>query len=209
MRTSIRPPLIVAAFALVLFVLLAWQAESETHAFDRWLLLALRDTDPSVPVGPAWLSHVMVAITTLGATPVLAGLALVTALYLALSRHPATAGLLVAAVTSGLLVHSLLKRIFDRDRPDIVEHLVDTHTSSFPSGHAFNATMVYLLLGTVVAQTERLLPWRVQLMTLAGALAFFIGFSRLYLGVHWPSDVLAGWCGGIVWAIGWSLILRR
>ncbi|MEI9850487.1 MAG: phosphatase PAP2 family protein [Sphingomonas sp.] len=204
-----QAPLLIAALAAGAFLLLAWLTSGGATGFDHWLLLALRQAgDPSVPIGPAWMHQAMVLLTSLGATQVLIAATLAAALYLAVTRRAAAAGLLVAAVASGLLVHTLLKKLFDRARPDIVDHLVGTHSTSFPSGHAFNSAMVYLLLAFVLTQSGRLAPVRLRVTAATAAFVLLIGFSRVYLGVHWPSDVLAGWCGGIFWAAAWSLALR-
>jgi undecaprenyl-diphosphatase len=99
------------------------------------------------------------------------------------------------------VLSSILKLGTDRPRPDLVAHLVEVHTASFPSGHAMLSAVVYLTLGGLLSRVER--PWRIKihLLSVAVILTLLIGVSRVYLGVHWPTDVLAGWCAGATWAM--------
>jgi undecaprenyl-diphosphatase len=201
---------LAAAVALFTFLKLASEImEGETFALDRWLLRALRSaSDPSIPAGPAWLREAMVDVTALGGVAVLALLTIAAAGYLVAARKPATAAFLIAAIVGGALVSTLLKLVFDRPRPDLVGHLVEVYTASFPSGHATNSAVAYLTLGALLARAEDDRRVRVYLIAVAMALTLVIGFSRVYLGVHWPSDVLAGWCVGSAWAILCSLVAR-
>lgn len=201
---------LVLAGALFAFLKLASEVvEGDTAAFDRWVLQALRSpADAAMPLGPGWLRAAMVDITALGGVSVLTLLTMVAAGYLIAARKRATATFLVAAVSGGALASTLLKIFFARARPDLVSHLVDVHTASFPSGHALNSAVTYLTLGALLARAEADRPVRIYLMTVAVCLTLVIGFSRVYLGVHWPSDVIAGWCVGSAWAILCSLIAR-
>lgn len=201
---------LVAALALFGFVRLASEImEGETFALDRWLLQAFRSaSDPSVPAGPGWLRRAMVDITALGGGSVLTLLTVIAAGYLLAARKPATAAFLVVAVAGGGVASTLLKLSFARARPDLVGHLVEVHTMSFPSGHAMNSAVTYLTLGALLARAEGDRQVRVYLMAVAVTLTLVIGSSRVYLGVHWPSDVLAGWCVGSAWAVLCSLIAQ-
>ncbi|HKR24583.1 MAG TPA: phosphatase PAP2 family protein [Allosphingosinicella sp.] len=183
--------------------------EGETFALDRWLLLALRSaSDSSVPAGPGWLLEAMVDITALGGVSVLTVITIIAAGYLVAARKPATAAFLVAAVSGGAVASTLLKMVFARPRPDVVGHLVEVSSLSFPSGHAMNSAIVYLTLGALLARAEDDRRVRIYLIAVAVALTLVIGFTRVYLGVHWPSDVLAGWCVGAAWAVLSSLAAR-
>lgn len=201
---------VIGAIALLVFLKLASEVrEGESFAFDRWLLLALRvPSDPSVPIGPNWLRHTMVDFTSLGGTPILALITTAATGYLLVAKRAETAIFLVLAVAGGALTSTLLKLFFARARPDIVHHLVDVTNASFPSGHAMNSAVTYLTLGALLARTEKQRSIRVYLISLAIFLTLTIGFSRVYLGVHWPSDVAAGWCLGGVWALFCSLVAR-
>lgn len=201
---------LIAAGGLLVFLMLASEVrEGEVFGVDRWLIQALRSpTDPSTPVGPIWLRQALTDLTALGGYSVLTLLTLVSAGYLLAARKAATAIFLVAAITSGAIVSNLLKLAFVRPRPDVVSHLVDTYSTSFPSGHAMNSAIVYLTLGALLARAEVGRRVRIYLMSVALFLTLLIGFSRIYLGVHWPSDVLAGWCVGAAWAILCSWLAR-
>lgn len=201
--------LALAGAGFVFLKLASEVLEGEAFALDQWMLRALRSPlDPSLPIGPAWLQTSMTDITALGGVSVLTLLTLCAAGYLLAARKAATAVFLVAAVSSGALLSSLFKLGFARARPDVVTHLVEVHTASFPSGHAMNSAVVYLTLGALLARAEDDRRVRIYLTSLAIGLTFTIGFSRVYLGVHWPSDVVAGWCVGAIWAVLCSLAGR-
>jgi undecaprenyl-diphosphatase len=132
---------------------------------------------------------------------VLTLLTLATVGYLILIRQRAAALLTVLAIGGGSLFSSLLKSGFDRPRPDLVPHAVEVYSASFPSGHAMLATVTYLTLGALVARVQSSRRVQIYLLLWAVALSLLIGASRVYLGVHWPTDVLAGWCIGTAWAV--------
>jgi undecaprenyl-diphosphatase len=201
--------LLVAAGAFVFLSLASEVLEGETLAFDRWVLAGLRSaTDPSIPIGPVWLRSVMIDVTALGGVFVLSTVTAVAAGYLLAVRKFATAAFLVGAITCGALISTLLKAVFSRPRPELVAHLVEVHSASFPSGHAMNSAITYLTMGVLLARAERDRRVRIYLLTVAIGMTLAIGVSRVFLGVHWPSDVIAGWCVGGVWAILCSLAAR-
>ena len=194
--------------ALLAFGKLASEmVEGDTLAFDRWLLVHLRTAaDPGVPIGPGWLREAMVDFTALGGGAVLTLITLLAAGYLLARRKAAMALFLSIAIAGGAILNTLLKYGFVRERPDVVPHLVEVSSASFPSGHAMNSAMVYLTLAALLARAER--SWRVRLFLMAGAIVvtLLVGFSRAYLGVHWPTDVMAGWSVGAAWACLASLV---
>lgn len=179
------------------------------HAFDTEILLAFRQAgQPGVPIGAPWLEGAMRDITSLGSVSVLVLITAATIIYLLLIRRPATAFLIFVAVAGGQALSSLLKVGVDRPRPELVSHLVTETSLSFPSGHAMLSAVTYLTLGSLAA---RFLPGRttkVYVLSLAVLTTLMVGVSRIYLGVHWPSDVLAGWCAGFAWAMLCWLVAR-
>lgn len=206
---------ILAAFLAVavllgLFAVLGSEmAEGETLAFDRQVLLGLRQAaDLATPLGPAWLVRAMVDLTSLGGVAVLTLVTFLAAGFLLSSRKPALALFVLASVGGGALVGTLLKSLFLRARPDVVPHLVQVDSASFPSGHAMNSAVVYLTLGALLARSMG--DWRIRgyLLMVSILLVVLIGFTRIYVGVHWPTDVLAGWAVGAAWAILCSVVAQ-
>lgn len=199
----------LAIAALVFLKFASEVSEGDTMAFDRWVMLALRHADDlAVPAGPGWLLPVMRELTNLGGP---AGLTLITILvagFLLATRKFATAALVLAATISGAILSNVLKDIFLRARPDIVPHLVFVDTASFPSGHAMNSAIAFLTLGALLTRTQKRRAARLYLVAIAILLTLLVGISRVYLGVHWPSDVVAGWIVGAAWAIFCLAIAR-
>ncbi|RIY03794.1 phosphatase PAP2 family protein [Aureimonas flava] len=176
--------------------------EGDTHAFDDAILRALRSpTDPADPIGPFWVEAIMRDLTALGGYTVLALLTVLAVTYLLMKGKRASALLMGVAMMGGVMLSNVLKIGFDRQRPDVVAHLVDVHSLSFPSGHAMLSATAYLTLGALLARGERGFVMRSYFMGVAIALTLLIGASRVYLGVHYPTDVLAGWCAGSAWAL--------
>ncbi|HYC33235.1 MAG TPA: phosphatase PAP2 family protein [Gemmatimonadales bacterium] len=176
--------------------------EGDTEGFDRRLLLALRTKgDLADPIGPRWLEEVGRDFTALGGVGVLVILTGGLAGLLAFQNKLRLVALLIASVGGGLLVSMLLKLAFDRARPDLVPHGSLIYTSSFPSGHSTMAAVTYLTLGAVLMRTDKRPAVKLYLMSIAVFLTIAVGVSRVYLGVHWPTDVLAGWTLGAAWAI--------
>ncbi|WP_157270182.1 phosphatase PAP2 family protein [Azohydromonas aeria] len=197
--------LLAAAAGLWLFMALGDDiGEGETHALDRALLLALRNpADPADPLGPRWFESFMRDLTALGSHGVLGLLLLGVASFLFLAGRRRTAVSVLAACLSGALLSDLLKDLFGRPRPDLVPHGAYVLTPSFPSGHALLAALVYLTLAALVARQLTRRRLRLHVMACAVVLTVLVGASRVYLGVHWPSDVLAGWIIGAAWALAW------
>ena len=175
---------------------------SESGAFDTSILKAMRSAgDLSVPAGPAWLKSAMIDITALGGTTIITMVTVFAVAYLAAAGRPKLGLLTGVAVGSGAILENAMKHAFARPRPDIVPHLVDVYTLSFPSGHAMLSAMAYLSLGTLLARAQASTRLRALVFAISLLLTLVIGFSRVYLGVHWPTDVLAGWAAGAAWAI--------
>jgi undecaprenyl-diphosphatase len=196
--------ILTVATLLLAFGLLAEEVvEGETLSFDRNLLLALRQPgNPAVPIGPPWLPEAARDVTALGSTIVLGIILLAVVGYLLLARRRATAWLTLGTVLSGVALNSVLKFSFARPRPDLVTPAVRVFTASFPSGHATLSAITYLTLGALLARIHSEISVRIYFMALAALLTILVGLSRIYLGVHYPTDVLAGWCIGTAWAMG-------
>lgn len=176
--------------------------EGDTGGFDRAILLALRNpADTADPIGPWWLETMFLDLTSLGSVTVLALTTLGALGYLLVKRQHRAAALLFLSVSGGSLIGWLLKHLFDRPRPDLVAHLAEVHTQSFPSGHAMQSAVVFLTIAALVASVHRRLRERLYLIGVAVTLTLLIGMSRIYLGVHYPTDVLAGWSAGAAWAM--------
>lgn len=193
---------LVAAALLGAFGLLVDEVlEGDTLSFDTAVLMAFRTPgDPSNPIGPDWLAEAMRDVTALGSFSVLVILVVLVAAYLALARRGGTSLFLIAAVVSGTIVSTVLKMVFARDRPSLTG-VVEVFTKSFPSGHATVSAVVFLTLGTLLAGSTP--QWRLKLFYLGAAivLTLMVGLSRIFLGVHYPTDVLAGWSLGAAWAL--------
>lgn len=183
--------------------------EGHQFAFDRALMLGLRQPDLLTPVGPAWLRQVMIDITALGGETVLTLAVALTVGFLIASRHLLTAALVFAGTVSGSIAVALAKSIVGRPRPALVDHLVEVGSASFPSGHAANSAIIYLTVALIVMQIVPVRRARWFLFVATVLLVVTIGCSRVYLGVHWPSDVLAGWSFGSLWALAWWAVGNR
>ena len=218
-RTSKRIPvesrllvlLAIVAMGSLLFLHLASEiSEGDTMAFDRAILLAFRvPGEPSQPAGPHWLLKVMTEMTVLGGGTILTTMTAMVGAYLLAAGRRRTALVVIAAVSGGAILSTILKHIFERPRPELVAHFVNVNSASFPSGHAMNSAVIYLTLATLLAKTERSRAVRIYLISMALLLTLIIGVSRVYLGVHWPTDVIAGWCVGSLWALLCSLVADR
>lgn len=177
------------------------EGEGEVRWFDEGLLMALRTADPADPIGPRWFEETVVEITALGGFGVLALVTLLAVGYVLVQRKWGAALMLLGAVLGGTALSEGLKVGFARPRPDLVAHAVDVTSMSFPSGHAMLSAVTYLTLGALLARTQKNARLRAYVLGSAVLLTLLIGLSRVYLGVHWPTDVLAGWCLGAAWAL--------
>ena len=194
----------LAGAVLIVALLGGTIARGTQFDFDHAIMLALRTAgDQSIPIGPSWLQGSMIDITALGGGTVLTLLVALTIGLLLASRHFLTAALVLGGTISGSLAISLGKAVVGRDRPALVDHLVEVASASFPSGHAGNSAIVYFTIALMVMQIVSRPAARWYIFGAAILLVGLIGFSRVYLGVHWPSDVLAGWGAGALWALAW------
>lgn len=189
----------VAALLLGAFGLIADEMlEGETAGFDRAVTRLLGGG--ATPWGPAWLQEAGRDVTALGSLTVLGLIAIFAVVFLALNRQRHAALFVAFSVVSGALLASLFKLAIDRTRPDI-ESAVRVFTSSFPSGHATVSAVVFLTLGTLMAHVTVDRRLAAFFLTTAIVLTILVGLSRIYLGVHYPTDVVAGWALGTAWAL--------
>ncbi len=185
-------------------------AEGDTQAFDERVLLALRQPDnPEMPIGPSWLPEIGRDITSLGGYALLALLTFAVAGFLWLDGKYHAMWLLLAAVGGGYASMMGLKAVFSRPRPEVVPHLSATFHTSFPSGHAMMSAVVFLTLGAILSRMVTSPRLKYYFLLVAVLLTLLVGASRVYMGVHYPTDVLAGWTGGFVWATLCSLVARQ
>jgi len=196
---------------LWIFLILAGEiAEGETQAFDIMILKAMRSPDDlAKPIGPDWLEGVLLDLTALGGSTALSLVIFSVVGFLLLQARYRTA--LVVAITSisGEVISAVLKQTFNRPRPSVVPHLRDVYTMSFPSGHAMESAIVYLTLGAILMRATESRLTKLYCLGMAMVLTLLAGVSRVYLGVHYPTDVIGGWMIGFVWAsVCWMAAAR-
>jgi undecaprenyl-diphosphatase len=202
--------LLVIILAVWAFVALAYKVVAgETLSFDEWCLRALRRADDSAkPIGPDWLAEVARDVTALGGVTVLTMLTLAVAGFMRLQKMYGAMWLVIVSALGGLATSTLLKSLFERPRPSLVAHLDSVYTSSFPSGHSMLSATVYLTLGVLLGRFVQQRVLKAYFLIVALLLTFLVGVSRVYLGVHYPTDVLAGWAVGLTWALVCWLVAR-
>jgi undecaprenyl-diphosphatase len=194
--------IILVSTGLYLFLKLMDEVtEGETSDFDHRVLLWFRDDVSGNVIGPPWLEIVMRDITALGGLTILGMLSLAACGYLWLHRQKVLAVFLAFAILAGSLVNTILKGFIMRARPDLIPHGTEAALSSFPSGHAMMSAIVYLTLGALLSLSTDDNRIKTYILTWSILLTVMVGISRLYLGVHWPTDVIGGWIAGGTWAL--------
>ncbi|WP_386066639.1 phosphatase PAP2 family protein [Tahibacter sp. UC22_41] len=196
----------IAALALLALAVSSLFADGGAHTLDRQIMLWLRDPQAlNDPLGPAWFEDVMRDMTALGGIGVVAGAGLLFAGYLWLRRRRSDIAVLAASLVGAELVSAAVKAFVSRPRPDLVSHEAAIYSASFPSGHTLMATVAWVTFAMLLAADFEDRRLRDYLLLVAWIVAAAVGCSRVYLGVHWPSDVLAGWAVGALWML---LLLR-
>ncbi|MDY7225943.1 phosphatase PAP2 family protein [Hyalangium rubrum] len=192
------------------FVVLADEVlEKDTQTYDEAIVRALRKADaPEVPVGPRWLRGAARDVTALGSGTVLTMVTLAVCGFLALVRHFRSLLLVAGSTVGGAVLNSVLKELFARPRPSVVPHLAEVFAPSFPSGHAMLSAIVYLTLGALLSQLTLRRRLKVYVLTVGMLLSFLVGLTRVFLGVHYLTDVLGGWMAGLAWALLCTLLVR-
>jgi len=209
-RIDPRHALIAAAICWTGFaVMVAAVLAGRTGGLDSTGLLLWRGGAELRPIGPPWVLEALRDVTALGGVllrNVVMAAALFALLVLRLRRE---AVVLVGTVIGGWLINSGIKALVGRPRPTIVPHLTEAGGASFPSGHSFNSAVVYLAIALAFAAMSPRQPVRLTIIAAAAVLSLTIAFSRVWLGVHFPSDVIAGWLGGVGWALLATALLDR
>lgn len=181
--------------------------EMETRSFDEALLLAMREPGNTAdPIGPPWVEEMARDLTALGGFTLLTLVTLTSFGVALFAGRQRLAWFGLASVVAGSFLTGVLKNSYNRPRPELVEHSVRVVNPSFPSGHSTMAAVVYLTLGILLARTQQQHRVRVFAISVAVLLTVLVGCSRVYLGVHWPTDVIGGWLLGGAWAVLFWLV---
>lgn len=205
--TAVAAMLILAGSLLAFIDIAEDFSEGEARSFDTDVLHAFHPgPDPADPIGPAWFDHAVQDFTALGSLAVLITIALIVIGFMVMQRRRLQALMLGLSLAGGLGLSEVLKQVFERTRPPEIYHAAGYLNASFPSGHALLSTVFYVTLGAMLARTLKTRAQKVYALAIGLLLAMLVGASRVYLGVHWASDVLAGWCVGAAWAMACWLL---
>lgn len=210
-RLELRTLALLAAAggAVWLFLSLADEVtDGETGEIDRFLIMSLRTPgDPADPVGPRWFEEMMRDVTALGGFTFLTLFVVIAAAALAFYRKRRQAVVLAVSIVLATLANDALKQVFERARPEVVAHGSYVYTHSFPSGHSMLSAATFLTTAAILSSLQTRRRAKVFIFTIAILVTAAVGFSRVYLGVHWPTDVLGGWTLGAAWALLARLVL--
>lgn len=202
--------LLIVAGTWLFFEVAERVTEGHTQAFDERVVRFFRQADqPEKTIGPRWLAQFAREITVLGSYSALILVIATSTLFLSAANQKIALRTLLGATVTGYAFMLLLKLFFQRPRPGIVPHLADFHSSSFPSGHALMSTITYVTLGFQLLRVIDNRRVRFAIMLTAMLLTTLVGASRVFLGVHFPTDILAGWTAGLVWSLLWLIGARR
>lgn len=202
--------LFILVTALLVFIYVAKEvASGDTQKIDKLVLEYLRDNaEMKLPIGPTWFTAAMTDITALGGATIILMITAAVSLYLMIQKKYEYMWLILIATVGGALISFGLKELFARERPPLIFHLLTVKSMSFPSGHAMMSSVVYLTQGALLAKVQPNKNLRVCILLIVIFLVFLIGISRVYLGFHYPSDVLAGWSVGFAWAsLCWLVVI--
>ena len=193
--------LLILVTALLVFTYVAKEVVSgESKGFDEMTLNYLRHDGKIMEDEQTWLTGMMIDITALGGTTIIFMITAAVVFYLLIQKQYEFMWLILIATIGGAILSFGLKELFARERPPLIYHLLTVKSLSFPSGHAMMSSVVYLTQGALLAKVQSNKNLRVYILLVAIILVFLIGISRIYFGVHYPTDVLAGWSVGLAWA---------
>lgn len=200
--------ILCTAVMIVMFAASHW-VWGDVDTIDRTALIVVRRQ--ALHPGSYWLAmkQIMLFLTSIGSFPVLAILTLAVAAILVRARRGQVAARLVIIAGVGMAAANLVKLVIGRARPEVVPHWIDVSTLSFPSGHTADSSIAYLLIAMIAIDATPRVAVRRTIAGLGISLVVLIGISRVYLGVHWPTDVLAGWAFGSTWVLLVAPLLRR
>jgi len=193
--------LIVLVLAVIVFCVIAHEVADGDHIpIERQFMQSLRTSAIAGSVGKPWIVEIARDITALGSVVVLTTLTAFVVGFLALSRRFEAAAFLAIAALGGQCLNAALKTYYGRERPDPSLRWIEIDSLSFPSGHATSSAVIYLTLAVLLVRLAENRAEKIYLIAAALFISFLVGFSRVYLGVHYPTDVIAGWAVGIAWA---------
>jgi len=210
-KTKFFLNILIILFALVTFFYVAQKVQSgSTTNIDYYVLNSLRADNPtSEPLGSNWLTIIMTDITAFGGATIIFFVTASVVMYMLLKKNYSFLLLILIATIGGVVISLGLKEFFSRERPPIEYHLITVKSLSFPSGHATMASVVYLTQGALFAKIQSVKTIRFFVLAVSVILVFLIGISRIYLGVHYPTDVIAGWAVGTAWASFCWLVVKN
>jgi len=209
-ETRVLIGLVMAAGALWAFLSIADEmADGETQTLDRRIILGLREPgDLNDPIGSRNIEEAVRDITALGGTTLVVAVTAVSVLAFVFHKRRAHAMVMAGVVLAAWGSSQATKALYGRPRPDLVPHEAYVYSGSFPSGHSTMSTAAFLTLAMLIASLEARRRSKALAYAVAALFVVGVGFSRVYLGVHWPTDVLAGWCLGSAWALAGWIALR-
>lgn len=193
--------LAILLFAVWVFFAVADEVREEEYLHvELDLMRMLRDPDTGEPIGPPKMAEVARDVTALGSAAVLVPVLTFVVGFLVLSRRYAAALFLAVSSLGGATLNEVLKTLYGRTRPDEALRLIEIHSLSFPSGHAMSSATIYLTVAVLLSRIADRRREKIYIFAAALLLSFAVGLSRVYLGVHYPTDVVAGWAAGVAWA---------
>ena len=197
----VRINFFILIVAVGLFIKIAHEVAGGDHLeFEEKIMESLRTGDPVRPAGPPWLARIARDVTGLGSMAVLTTLTLLVVGFLALTRRFGASAFLMCAAAGGQTLNVALKAFYRRERPDPAFRWIEIDSLSFPSGHATSSAVIYLVMAVLLARLVDTTSQKAYIIGSALLLSFLVGLTRVYLGVHYPTDVVAGWAVGIAWA---------